>query len=719
MSTKSGGLYPKGANCVMVASVNNNIDLLKVLTYYGAKPLPSPTFRVPSIFDVSSKRKNVLERGEAILYSMKALASPAYALVIASDDPLMSSFQMSQRCRYLAKMFPVLRDEFIKLSEQQEVFAAEWLGTAADNYEVNIVLALEDETDHKNKSRAHNKVHDPYARLNYALRHNHERFVSHPYVQQQLFKHFATGMPAQWYDRGATFQLLFLALLFFLCPVWTILYWFCPSGPKWHARLGTYLEIPIMKLILHVQFYISLLIAIIYNQNYLTPIDWFVGGNNVARFMHNQLQKAADVEITITPPLNAFNVYVFIWNFGNAYYEYKNFRHLGHKRYWTSMNVSNLLMTFFYMNTIALTLVMWTSGEENPTEPFYLDISNALIINAVLGKMFLIFKLVHWLKLNNTFGRTFYLAVAPLSSMGAFWFMAVLVLITFVIPINMLTSNSYVQIVELCEVADYRTLTINNVSIGQDRLENIASIECAEISDEDNPYHQRTIDELREFISLWAIGYRLLISLFGFDTQHRIVRLMGNYATRQEFLAAILIGVYIFIMVILRLNVLLALVVNTLSNIYSYLNTGFKFERTKVMMPFVDVTSTCWMPSPICMVPTLRYVWITVNKVFEKRKPDYSEPDPTKIMFRANQMEAERKRKNAAKRVVSEISVRMLRVVSARHREKPVSVDNLSDLKAMMSPRLNATARKTKRLEQDLFDLLQFRDPYLQLKKKY
>ena len=68
--------------------------------------------------------------------------------------------------------------------------------------------------------------------------------------------------------------------------------------------------------------------------------------------------------------------------------------------------------------------------------------------------------------------------------------------------------------------------------------------------------------------SLWAIGYRLLISLFGFDTQHRIVRLMGNYATRQEFLAAILIGVYIFIMVILRLNVLLALVVNTLSNIY-------------------------------------------------------------------------------------------------------------------------------------------------------
>ena len=69
--------------------------------------------------------------------------------------------------------------------------------------------------------------------------------------------------------------------------------------------------------------------------------------------------------------------------------------------------------------------------------------------------------------------------------------------------------------------------------------------------------------------------------------------------------------------------------------------------------------------------------------------------------------------------VINHISLRMLRELSSVHKNKPVSVDNLQDMKAMMSPRLNVASRKLKHLEKNLFELLQFKDPYLQLKRKY
>ncbi|XP_063713825.1 uncharacterized protein LOC134841720 [Symsagittifera roscoffensis] len=188
LMAKSGATFPRGANCVMEASVNNNINMLKVLSLYGSKPLPPPTVRVPSMFDVMLKslrsmedRSNVLEHAEGMLYTLKALSSPAYAMIMESDDPLMASFQMAQRLKYLASKMPMLKDELLKLAEQQEGFAAEWLGSAGDNYEVNIVLALEE----KKKSQARSsredsdRVVDPYARLSYALRNNHQKVTEH------------------------------------------------------------------------------------------------------------------------------------------------------------------------------------------------------------------------------------------------------------------------------------------------------------------------------------------------------------------------------------------------------------------------------------------------------------------------------------------------------------------------------------------------------------
>ena len=60
----------------------------------------------------------------------------------------------------------------MELSDIQEQFASDWLGTAADNYEVNIVLSLED-TSRSRKDPV--DIKDPYSRLNYALTNNHSK----------------------------------------------------------------------------------------------------------------------------------------------------------------------------------------------------------------------------------------------------------------------------------------------------------------------------------------------------------------------------------------------------------------------------------------------------------------------------------------------------------------------------------------------------------------
>ncbi len=121
----------------------------------------------------------------------------------------------------------------------------------------------------------------------------------------------------------------------------------------------------------------------------------------------------------------------------------------------------------------------------------------------------------------------------------------------------------------------------------------------------------------------------LLYTLFGANPENRLIANVRHYASPQELTAAFCYAFFTFFQVLVRWNVLIALIVAALTKVYVSMQSPFfdwvdlvcsegmlqqkgsdeyKFQRSKVIINFIDADNSFWMPSPLNMVPTVRQV---------------------------------------------------------------------------------------------------------------
>ena len=107
----TGTCYRPGVSPVMIASSNENEQMLKYLFSRGAVPLNVPVY--------NPRESRIIIRFDAILQTIQALSEPVY-LCIMNEDPIMVAFKISGIDLFL---FP-RNQRFLRLSQFQEQYLA-------------------------------------------------------------------------------------------------------------------------------------------------------------------------------------------------------------------------------------------------------------------------------------------------------------------------------------------------------------------------------------------------------------------------------------------------------------------------------------------------------------------------------------------------------------------------------------------------------------------
>ncbi|XP_075263419.1 short transient receptor potential channel 1-like, partial [Convolutriloba macropyga] len=309
-------LFPAGATAVKVASVSNNLDMLKLLRRYGSEPIPMPEQEVTA--------KNSTE----VYYTMKALASPAYCLVMAKRDPMMMAFKVSTHCRSLAEKNPHQSEQYEELSNKMEAFAHQWFGSASDNYEVNMIIGLPDQINMEvglsydilmgTKTNSFLPNANPgilnsskYCRLRYALLHNHVSFVSHPYCQQAVMKDFEACLPSGWRDKPTAFKVCVIFALTMLTPIWIGLYWLLPDKEYPMKKFGGLIHWPYMKVMTNLLLYAIIQVALILSKNKWDMVSFDPGEPGATR--ERLLASTGNTNSRYIPNVDFLSIYICIW----------------------------------------------------------------------------------------------------------------------------------------------------------------------------------------------------------------------------------------------------------------------------------------------------------------------------------------------------------------------------------------------------------------------
>ncbi|XP_077985405.1 short transient receptor potential channel 4-like [Glandiceps talaboti] len=342
-------LLNSGADCdghhhdvtpLMKAAQCNDYHILKLLLDYGAI-MPDPD-------NLGQKIDTSLETSLKKLHIYEALTSEAY-ISLTSEDPIDSAFQLSVKLRQLSYKDYEFGQEYTKLSQKCEQFAADLLTQTRDHVEITSILT------HKSKHRFEYDEEKVIHRAIQAVCLKQKKFVANPHCQQYLTR--------QWYkdlkDKIGRNDVIMGVTSFWIglaYPIFSILYLFFPKG-----KLADFMRIPYVKFLMHAMSYLTFLVLLLsttYKGEYSTSSckSTYTERNDIITCL---TRGALDLQQRGPPP-SYTEMIIMIWVVGMLWREIKELWNTGILRYHQDpYNTMDSVQLSLYLCVIALRIVAY------------------------------------------------------------------------------------------------------------------------------------------------------------------------------------------------------------------------------------------------------------------------------------------------------------------------------------------------------------------------
>ncbi|XP_063717706.1 transient-receptor-potential-like protein [Symsagittifera roscoffensis] len=611
----AGTTFRPGQSPVMIASLMENDSMLKFLFARGAKPLEVPEFD-------PSDPNNII-RFDAIYQTLLALSKPMY-LCVMNEDPIMVAFKIAEKCEELASALDVAKDDLMEIKKSCEKFAADFIKFVPTFDDLELVLG-QMTTDDVNLV----VPGTPWERLSYAMNHNHVDFVASGSVQKLMKKKFMDGPLAlnDFESANVAKKTLFILALSLLTPVWLFLFLVFPISDSATSKfIKSWLDMPFMIFIAQSVLYFALLVVVIDAsvQTAIFPMltwpvlaaericlqelllnrtdcitnnlaytetqkaSYIASPNAYALYLESQAVDFISVTLTNTTSNYISEGYISVFTLGNIYKELLNIWAEGIYVYSSDwVNVLNILSNWCFINGIAVKYTYVFVDGYSGIGTFGGEIAHPLqIFDAFtsVGLLLLFYKMYKLLRVTETVGRQQILLREAFIACFYFFILFFCVLFAFSVASNSIIWRSYRAYIQNCRKIDgkYETTIPTNIPCETNLVPS-------------------SLEELVKYQDFFQVLETFFFGMFLPSAD--ILSLFPSYENMQEWTLAIMYGAYVFLMIIVRMNVLISLVIFAVKNTAKFEATLCKFQKAKLM--YLYICGADPMPPPFNLIPSV------------------------------------------------------------------------------------------------------------------
>nr|KAG5713047.1 hypothetical protein BaRGS_021841 [Batillaria attramentaria] len=182
------------------------------------------------------------------LNAFRGLASEAY-ISLSSKDPILTAFELGAELKRLSRVEKHFKREYRDLAEQLSDYTVKCLDRVRTQKELEIVL---------NKAgKPASEKYESLARFKLALKFKEKKFVAHPSCQQRVVRTWYNGMGKL--QRAAWPQRFCMAFMFVITyPLLVFLHLIAPG-----AKPSKTLQLPVIKFLCHATSFLAFLVLIV------------------------------------------------------------------------------------------------------------------------------------------------------------------------------------------------------------------------------------------------------------------------------------------------------------------------------------------------------------------------------------------------------------------------------------------------------------------------
>uniref|UniRef100_A0A1A9V4N0 Transient receptor ion channel domain-containing protein n=1 Tax=Glossina austeni TaxID=7395 RepID=A0A1A9V4N0_GLOAU len=630
--------FPPDITPLILAAHKNNYEILKILLDRGAAvPVPHD-IKCGCDECVRMSSEDSLRHSLSRVNTYKALSSPSL-ICLTSNDPILTTFELSWELRNLAFTEQECKSEYMELRRQCQKFAVDLLDQTRTSNELAVILNYDPEiSTYKPGDRM------SLRRLTEAINYKQKKFVAHSNIQQLLASIWYEGLPG---FRRKTLMEKFLCIVqvAVLFPIYCLIYMAAPN-----CKTAVLLRKPFMKFLIHASSYLFFLfILILVSQRADDNVIRIFGTQRMKQELSEEQLRQRGRGPTKLEILVVFYLFGFIWE------EVQEIFTVGIHTYLRNMwNFIDFLRNSLYVSVICLRFFAYLQqASEIARDPAMAyvprekwdDFDPQLIAEGLFAaaNVFSALKLVHLFSINPHLGPLQISLGRMVIDIVKFFFIYSLVLFAFACGLNQL----------LWYFAD------------------LEKSKCYVLPDGEADWtgHADSCMKWRRFGNLFESSQSLFWASFGMVGLDDFE--LTGIKSYTRFWGLLMFGSYSVINVIVLLNLLIAMMSNSYAMIDEHSDTEWKFARTKLWMSYFEDSST--LPPPFNIMPSVK--WLI-------------------RFFRKSSKEIDRKRskkrqQNDQENIYENILRSLVwRYVAAQHRkfeDNPVTEDDINEVKSEIS----------------------------------
>ncbi|XP_070548230.1 short transient receptor potential channel 4-like isoform X2 [Ptychodera flava] len=648
---------------IILAAHHNNYDIIKMLLHYGA------TIEDPEKTTDRVTEKHTLQHSLGTLNVFQALASEAY-ISLVSTDPIDRAFKLSVKLIEMSVRDYEFRQEYLKLSEKCEQFAADLLGETRDTKELTTILT-HDRASHRDIDLPHQVFK--------AVKMEQKRFVAHPHCQQLLIERWYHGLP-NWRDKSMLKTIPISIAIGLSYPLLSIFYVFFPFG-----KLAKFINIPFVKFLLNTASYLTFLFLLLFSSD-MGFIGSF-GLDDLPSDPEERIDELTDQVIQNQqrgPSPNTLQYIIGVWLIGMTWVEMKDIFKSGCKAYlknpynildfcqlalfwtWMALRITAMVMVNDERKVAAATnkrslslqefynLTEFIDDQHENLQKWNQEELNSIMIQIISN----ISSLVQSLqttndpdnKLTNLTGLlTEYIARTSNGNSGndidpskygyddvsysiprGEWnqwdptlladaifavacvlsvlrLLRIIVISELVGPLQISLSKMNYDIMKFIFIFTFVWIAFG-LGLSQVYWAYAASDEISCLQDDEGTVKECSY---QPFGSLsWSME-TLFFSLFGL-LETDILRIKADHSSTEWF-GTVLYGMYYIIAVVVLLNLLIAIMSNTYSKIEKNEDTEWKYHRSEMWVSFFEGDT---IPPPFNIIPSPLSIWKLIKSLY-------------------------------------------------------------------------------------------------------
>ncbi|ESO99447.1 hypothetical protein LOTGIDRAFT_158532 [Lottia gigantea] len=576
------------------AAKHNDFQIVKMFMTRGVALEKPHNYFCNCTICTEGRSKDYKVYSKTRLDTFTAIASPAY-ICFTEDDPLLASFNLSVLFRNLAELEGESKQMYIELDNQCQNFTLALLEQCLSSDEVKALLTGKSHIKASSELPDSEEPDQILPVLGTAIRMEQKKFVAHSQCQSQITELWYSGVPALRYLNRFSYLMLSIPIGCICVPILSIAYLIAP----W-SRVSNILNTPLMKFLSYTCSYLTFLIVVM-----VTKLEVMYAFDSFA------CDDPAPFALAVV-------VLVVLWIVGLIWEECKQIMDAGAKDYFSSfwnmmdsLMLSLLLASFTLELVIPLRLQYVLSDPNNPHNSSITPICDSLRKGEINVDEFctvgrasgaVVVWEPSWIPDPELISDILF-TIGTVLSIGRF---------SFIMPANEALGTMLVSfrrtLMDLFKLMGMFVLVMISFTCGLAAL--YAPNKCMNDS----------------FSSFGASLFTLFWSLIGMgETSAPTLTKQGPLASLTnndgrnygvETVGFFLYSFYVFISMVVLINLLIAVMSNTFQEIQDEKDTEWKFARTELWLSFI--VPGCPVPAPYNIIPSTKTIFNAILWLWKK-----------------------------------------------------------------------------------------------------